>query len=259
MKNQLFSVWEGVYENFSQAGNPSSAFSETIWIEKQRKKILEQFYDLNEKNFIPNHVPSYEYPLTVVASLLMAGNKKLSILDFGGGMGSGYLDILSKIPNAIENCNYYIIENEKLIAQLPNELKDLKNLFFVNSYANFSRENSPLILHFGSSMQYISDWKGLITNLCEELNPEYLVLSDLHAGDIPSFVTNQIFYEHKIPQWFLNYNEVVNFMFEQRYHLIYQSYFIRKILEQEECFPNFALPESMRIHRPINVIFSRGS
>ncbi len=110
------------------------------------------------------------------------------------------------------------------------------------------------IIHIGSTLQYIEDWKGLLTSLNEKYNPKYFVFSDLLAGDVPTFVSHQIFYDKKIAiniYDLKDFKGVINYL---SFILIYDSYFQTRILEQDNL-PNSALPDGYRLKHSRNMIF----
>ena len=65
------------------------------------------------------------------------------------------------------------------------------------------------IVHLGSSLQYIEDWRALIGELAR-YRPHYFLLTDLLAGDIPTYATAQNYYGSKIPCWFFNIQEIIS-------------------------------------------------
>lgn len=77
------------------------------------------------------------------------------------------------------------------------------------------------------------------------------------AGDVPTFVTHQIFYEKKIPYTMLNINNFEKIIKSYGFKLTYKSKFKALILEQDQHIPNWNLPSSHRIGRSVNLVFSR--
>ena len=63
-------------------------------------------------------------------------------------------------------------------------------------------------MHAGSSIQYIPDWKGLLSKFAD-YRPKFLILEDVPAGKIPTFVTTQNFYGKKVRSRFLNIDELL--------------------------------------------------
>lgn len=248
---QLFSVWEGVYESFSHAGGDIDAFESQSWIQKQQIEVNKALESLK----VGGHA-SQDYPLSLVVAMALATHDKLTILDFGGGMGIQYIELLAKVPDARTKVRYHIVEGQSLNKNLPPDLKHFPNLSFHTSLEDI-QENVDII-HTGSSIQYIEDWKNLLTRLTQQFKAKYLIFSDLLAGNVPTFVSHQLYYDKKIPHVILNWDEFEKFVTKDiGYILRYKSKFIRKILDQEEVYPNFGLPETHRIERGLNVIFVR--
>lgn len=257
MKQKLFSVWEGVYSSFEDAGGDLEAFNTKIWLNKQIDNILKREASLNSRNSvpIPDSAISKDYPLALMIAILLGSYENISVLDFGGGMGAGYFELIEKVPNILDKLNYFIVENEATIQSIPIQLKKYNRLSFYKSNKDVVGDID--IVHIGSCLQYCSDWRGTLEALDKQSQPQYFVFSDLLAGHIRSFVSHQIFYDKKIPHWFLSYDDIVSEMNRLDYELQYHSYYVHKILNQEEIFPNFGLPEECRIDRAMNLVFKR--
>lgn len=250
MTQKIFSVWEGVYSSFAEAGGDLDAFDSDIWIDKQKSRILNALEDYNTKNIV-----SKDYPLPLVVAMALSQKDQLKILDFGGGMGLQYLEMVAKVPESQSKVDYYVIDGKSSIANRSTELNQFLNLHFLQ---DFNDMNFPVdIIHIGSTLQYIEDWKELLQSLVNKFAPRYFVFTDLMAGDIPTFVSHQIFYEKRIPHMFLNLTDFFDFMKETfSMNVLFKTKFIRSILNQEEVFPNFALPKEYRIDRTYNLVFA---
>ena len=151
--------------------------------------------------------------------LLSSSEDSLCILDFGGGMGTSYFPLISSLPDT-KKVEFHIVEL-KTICDLANKiLGDFPQLHFHESLPKISKEVD--IIHAGSSMQYISDWKGWLDEFVN-YRPRILILEDILTGNIPSFVTTQNFYGKKIRLRFLNINEFIEKVQRLDYQLIYKS------------------------------------
>ena len=251
MTQKIFSVWEGVYSSFAEAGGDLDAFDSDVWIDKQKSRILNALEDHNTKNIV-----SKDYPLPLVVAIALSQKEQLKILDFGGGMGLQYLEMISKAPESQNTVDYYVLDGKTSIDNRPKELNQFSKLHFMQDIDDINFHVD--IIHIGSTLQYIEDWKGLLQSLADKFAPKYFVFSDFLAGDIPTFVSHQIFYEKKIPHIFFNLSDFCDFMTEKfSSSLLFRTKFIRSILNQEEVFPNFALPEKFRIDRACNLVFAR--
>lgn len=248
----IFSVWEGVYETFSEACGESDAFNDKSWLERQANRTREAVAALESKTL----GTSKDYPLAAAVALVLAQKDFISILDFGGGMGLHYFDLLAKLPETTDKIFFTVVENSATVACVPKEVKKYSNL---QLFSDLSQVQGKFdVVHMGSTLQYVDDWKSLVARCVISYAPAVFIFSDLLAGDIPDFVTHQLCYGKKIPSHFFNYENFKNHMQKTHgYKLIYESKFVHKILGQEDVYPNFALPESHRIDRGLNVIFYR--
>lgn len=254
LSNKLFSVWEGVYQSFKEAGGDYDAFDTDIWIDKQKEKIQSSLKALEDPRIASHTNTSKDYPLPLIVSVLLAQQKNLSILDFGGGMGAQYLELISKVPKAKDDVTYYIVDGKKTLENIPADMKCFSNLSFHESLEDITQKVD--ILHIGSTLQYIENWKSLLNFLTEKFEAMYFVFSDLLAGDVPTFVSHQIFYDKKIPHIILNLEEFIDFFNKNlSFQLFYKTKYIHNILGQEGIFPNHGLPEHNRIDRAINAVF----
>lgn len=251
------SLWKGVYRSFEEAGGDYDAFETEIWINNQKNKVKREYEGLEKPQQITKGATARDYPLPLIVSMLLTQQEKVSVLDFGGGMGAQYLELISKLPNAKDSVNFLVVDGGKTLENIPEEMRAYANLSFYESLESLNDEVD--ILHIGSTLQYIEDWKGLLTFLIKKFNPNYFVFSDLLAGDIPTFVSHQIFYNKRIPHLFLNLEEFIGFFTEELgFQLSYKAKYIHPILNQEKIFPNYALPEKYRIDRTMNMYFTKG-
>jgi len=250
MTNPLFSVWEGVFKSFEEAGGDLDAFDSDIWISKQKDRISEAF-----KGYKEGSVFSKDYPLVLVVAMLLSKHARTSILDLGGGMGMQYLEVLGKVPLAQEKIEYVIVDGETTLQNTPDFMKKFKNLHYHSNLDQVQRRFD--VVHIGSTLQYIEDWQGLLGKLIRNYSPKYFIFSDLMVGNVPTFISHQIFYGKKIPHLFLNLGEFIEFLQTLHFKTLFYSKFIHKILNQEEVFPDSALPKIHRLDRSMNLVFYR--
>ena len=79
------------------------------------------------------------------------------------------------------------------------------------------------LIYAASSFQYIENWQDLIEKFTS-LDPQYILLADVFAGAINSFVTLQNYYGSRIPHWFLNLKELIDVFNKHGYRLDMQCY-----------------------------------
>ena len=245
----ITSIWEGVYASFAEADGNNDAFDTEMWIQKQLHTI--QKYDATEHRI----GISKDYPLPLVTAPLLLTKDMVSILDFGGGMGQQYFELISTVPQALKQVEYHVVDGHATIKNRPVFLNNYQNLHFYDHYQNISKIQVD-ILHIGSTLQYIETWASLLLDLTKNFNPSLIVLSDLMAGQIPSFVCHQNFYDKKIPVMMINIDEITDLIESFGYKTIYRSHYLPTILGQHEL-PNSALPEKYRFKHPYNIVFQK--
>jgi hypothetical protein len=108
----------------------------------------------------------------------------------------------------------------------------------------------------GSSLQYVEKWQELLTELNKRFRPKYFVFSDLLAGDIPTFVSAQVYFGKRSPVNMLNKKEFTKLLFGLGFKVLYYSLFKAAILDHEKL-PNQALPEQYRMKYSCHKIFKK--
>jgi len=241
------SLWEGVYNSFAEAGGDLDAFDSDIWIDKQKSRILNALNAYHTQSTV-----SKDYPLSLVVAMALAQKDQLHVLDFGGGMGLQYLEMIAQVPESQNRVECYVVDGQASTDNRPAELSQFSKLHFLQ---DFNDLNSAVdIVHIGSTLQYIEDWKRLLQSLVDQFTPKYFVFSDLLAGDIPTFVSHQIFYNKKIPMMMFSLNEFMEVLGKLFFKPIYKTNFQASILGRNEL-PNHSLPEKYRIKYTFNCIF----
>ncbi len=246
------SIWYGVYGSFDEAPATRHVFNSDVWIDKQKERVLEKLKAFEPVRPISAGATANDYPLATMIALL-ARQKPLRVIDYGGAMGQSYIDLLGKIPDIQERLDYTVVEVPEVVNNIPKELDRFINLRFVDDYRK--APDGADAVHIGSTLQYIDDWHGFLSGLIKKFTPDIFILSDLLVGEIPSFVTIQRYYENSIKVRFINIEEFSNFWFGTEYKLIYKAYF--QPFGNDSYFPTHALPESHRIKKACHLVFAR--
>jgi putative methyltransferase (TIGR04325 family) len=89
--------------------------------------------------------------------------------------------------------------------------------------------------------------------------PEYLVIDDLPAGDIETFVSLQNYYGKKIPHWFFNVREFIERIEQEtQYRLCYKARYVGRFFGEVGAVPMDNFPPDRRIDNAYNLVFARG-
>ncbi|MBQ15000.1 MAG: methyltransferase, TIGR04325 family [Gammaproteobacteria bacterium] len=246
-------IWEGVYQDIGEIKAVGAGFSSNTWVDQSKLKVEQYLADLNDSDLIPP-VPIRPTSLPLIAAMAKASQKdRKDIIDFGGGLGFSYLSFVQSCSRA-RNYDYHIIESSGICDLGRESLADHDSLFFHESIADLRIERAE-ILYINSVLQYIADWKSLLGHLLD-LKPEYVLLDDLPAGEIPTFATAQNYYESKIPRWFFNVREIVSYFESRDYCLEYKSTFVAPVLGKIQEKPMSHFPARYRLAYPCTLLFS---
>jgi putative methyltransferase (TIGR04325 family) len=183
--------------------------------------------------------------LAPLASVIQLYKKRLTVLDFGGGLGQGYLEVRRVLANPTD-IEYHIIENEKTCEEGRALFSEDPHVIFYSQLPKFLSTFD--LVYLGSSLHYIDDWKATLSQLIS-YQPEHILIHDLPAGDFKTFATGQNYYESVIPCWFFNLDEVIQTLLGLGYklrdkrpsmdlRLIHESYRGQQLIPEEvnlEC------------------------
>ncbi len=240
------SMFQGYYKKFEEVKKSSNIFRDNFWINREFRKIQKL------KKQKPHEINlSKDYPLLVAASIISKQNKKLKIIDFGGGLGKGFLSISRGLKN--KNISYFIIDLPEVCKYGKKLFKNEKKIHFINEFPSISGCD---IFHFGSCMQYIENWKILIDRSCK-IRSKYIIFSDLIAGDIKSFVTAQKFNQITMPYKFNNINQIIKLIRKRGYELILRNNYQVTFNGIPSILPTKKFPKKSRLQYSSNLIFKK--
>lgn len=250
-----FHVWNGVYPSFAAEKAVGPGFDGEIWRDRSLQAARETLalvgsgqpldYSLRQRNAL----------LPVLTASVLAGQPRAGILDFGGGLGTGYMMLANGIPDAAAKIDYAVVEVDS-ICRAGNDLfagkggpKFLSELPAAGSYD---------IVLAASVMQYIEDWQSVIARLAG-YGARYLLFADIFVGSFPSFVTLQAYYGSLIRHWFFNDREFIGAVERHGYRLALRSTGDAKILGAYGPLPMDNFPAELRIPHASHLLFQRAA
>jgi len=214
-------IWEGVYQSFDDVPISGGGFNGDEWINNSAKKILKLLDNANLSGTVSTVVAYRASLLPLLVSLMGTQKKNINILDFGGGLGFTYIPVVHSQAEKIQ-LEYHIVEVESVCEKGAQ-------LFDGDDQICFHTSIPPKlefdIIHLGSSLQYIREWQKLLKQLAS-YQPKYILLTDLMAGDIPTYATAQNYYGSKIASWFFNIDEVLTEMSSGGFDLSFKSTYL---------------------------------
>lgn len=173
-------VWKNGWETQLFNGN----------IEEYQHAILERLYSTNPFGISLDRKPSditfslealkmsYLHFVFIYPILLLKAEKKdekLTIIDFGGGIGNHFHILRSLVP--FSEIDYFLVETSPNI----QEAKKINGQIF--SLLDIPQEIHCDFLHFGSSLQYIEKPFERLTTILSNSRPKYVLLSRTPIAD----------------------------------------------------------------------------
>jgi putative methyltransferase (TIGR04325 family) len=242
-----FYIWKGVYKKYQdvpQAGN--SYYAENLAREtaEYTKSLLNS---LRTQRSLPYHINDENTYLPVVAAMILDKKKKVSVLDLGGGMGVGFISLLSCIGE-VKPLEYLIIET-------PAMSKLGEELFRGDTRIRFLTEFPPSladldIVYINSALQYFETYRETLKKL-SAYGPEYFLFVKFSAGEIPTYATSQKNLRGTTSAyWFFNVEEIIQCMLSLGYALKYKSV-LGRVYDQSNFSPEY------RLNQACNLLFSK--
>ena len=216
-----FYIWEGIYSNFDEAeiNSKGKGFGGDTYKQRSINATRESITALKEGLSIPFFHKQRSTILTpVIAMILSQKQNKIKLLDFGGGFGIGYLTLIESLPESKKMIDYLIVE----VPEVCNSAQELFKDYDIKYINKLPEKDSFDLIHSSSALQYVENWKGILQQFAS-YKSKYILLSDVFAGRIPTFVTLQNYYESKIKHWFLNLDELVSALKLLDYSLIMKT------------------------------------
>ncbi|MBI3601366.1 MAG: methyltransferase, TIGR04325 family [Candidatus Omnitrophica bacterium] len=246
--------FEGVYKNFAEIKD-STPYNAGNYLAKSFEYAKKKYQlAVDNLSYIP---PAFKDSglrniLPLLAASLRTEKQKVHILDFGGGLGASYIDLLGQLKGL--EVVYHIVDLEENRKEIQSDSSYTKsdNFNFHTSVENIAHLLFDII-YLGSSLQYIENYVALISRLAE-MKPRYIFLSHTLVvdGTIETFATVQVNVQGKrLKNWIFNYGEIEERFKAQGYGLIYRSANYDEYLNLDNY------NEQFRKYRSANLLFLR--
>jgi putative methyltransferase (TIGR04325 family) len=234
-------IWRGTYERLSDVPARRAEYEAEL-IDEMVSTTSRALSEWRE-----GHKPYlWHEPLALVAGAILR-QRRIRVIDFGGGTGSGFAQLISSLPPSI-TIEYVVVDNQAACAAGRRVFGGETRIEFVTDVANIM---PPVdLVYVNSVLQYIEDYAGTLRRLTA-LQPRYVFLARLAAGNVTRFASEQINIRGRsFPYWFLNLPEIVGLLDSFGYDLACDS-FVDTRYDQSN------LPASQRVERFRNVLFER--
>jgi putative methyltransferase (TIGR04325 family) len=167
----------GEFTSWEEAIEASTGYDQPSILAKTREAVMkvkhgEAVYERDSVIF--DHV---EYSLPVLAGLMLAAGQnkgRLSVLDFGGSLGSSYYQN-RKFLDTLPDVQWGIVEQPHYVACGKEYIQD-ECLRFYNEIEECAAELKPNVILFGSVLQYLSNPYQIIDQLSRIINTNLLII-----------------------------------------------------------------------------------
>ncbi|HEV3392822.1 MAG TPA: methyltransferase, TIGR04325 family [Chthoniobacterales bacterium] len=199
----------GDYETWEDAERDSTGYSAPEILEKTRAaalKVKSGHAEFERDSVAFDHV-QYEFPL--LAGLLRAATAadgRLSVLDFGGSLGSTYFQS-RKLLSTVKDLHWSIVDQPAQVACGKKEFAT-EQLHFYPTIADCLAEQQPNLLLLSGVIQYLREPYVFLQSLLHEPIPQVIVERTAFNKSGRDRLTIQHvparLYDASYPAWFLS-------------------------------------------------------
>ena len=244
-------VFDGVYQDLNSVPDITE-YDTTEALNTDRLEVLEEIEQYDSGEDLPaSHIRSQITNLLPLLIASVSGSGKKNILDYGGGMGSSYINCLKMLDSSIE-FSYFIQDLPETMAvgrQLLNEIRSEDHrIRFIDDFSELSNID---IVYLGSVIQYLPDYKNVLLSMIKK-EPEFVLITDNFMGTHSTYATAQVnMAGRRMAYWIFELKEIVDFFNDNGYKLLCKS-------SNHQPFHNFNnFPEEYRVADSCNLLFRR--
>jgi putative methyltransferase (TIGR04325 family) len=223
----LFYGWRGNFNSWEEAQQKCTGYDTQLIFNKVRESIYkvktgEAVYERDSVIF-----DKIQYSFQLLASLYhiaLKNNNQLSILDFGGSLGSSYFQN-RQILNSLNKLDWNVVEQSHFVLEGINSFSEDNLSFYYDIESCLKTKNINVIL-LSSVIQYIEKPYEFL-NYITEKKIEFIIIDRapvlLKGKDRISIqkVPKHI-YQASYPCWLLNEKNILDNLFEY-YDLIFED------------------------------------
>jgi putative methyltransferase (TIGR04325 family) len=168
-KTEASSWWQGNYKNWTEAKQNCTGYDNAVIFDKTLKAIVKVKHGeaAFERDTVVFDKPDFNWPLlTILLKAAVENNNTLSVLDFGGSLGSAYFQNLQMIEN-VGVLEWSVVEQAHYIEAGNSKVADGR-LKFYNTVEDCLTERQPNVLLLSSILSYLEnpyEWIKKLTNL----------------------------------------------------------------------------------------------
>jgi putative methyltransferase (TIGR04325 family) len=239
-------VWEGIYPDRQSVPTRNGTYDDEARIAEflDRARAARALVAAGRK---PDVGCAWHEALGVLSAIASVERRALRVLDFGGGVGFAFIQLLSTLRNDV-TVDYHVVDLEKICAAGRELFADDPRIQFHTSLPADQRDVD--IVYVSTALPYIDDYAGLLRRLVG-MNARYVLLNRLAAGDFPTYAARQVNLSGQaLAYWFLNRDEVVRLVAAGGYSLVHEE-------QVGEAYDQREYPHEYRVGRMRTLLFAR--
>ena len=220
--------WHGNYGSWEQALQHCTGYNSAVILEKVRKATLKvkNGEAAFEKDSMLFDTIEYSWPLlSTLLQIAIQHNNKISVIDFGGSLGSCYFQN-KKYLSQLEEVKWSVVEQHDFVTVGQKEIADGNLQFFYTIDEALQSRGAHHVLVVSCVLPYLEQPYAFLKDITEK-GFQYIVFENTYfnpgKGDrLTVQNVSPVFYEASYPAWFLCYEKVKEAM--GIYYDIYEEY-----------------------------------
>lgn len=234
--------WKGNYPSWNEALSHSDGYDDTISFNRIKEAALkvkngEAVFERDGKLF---YQPEYNWLLMKYLQKIIATNKELSILDFGGALGSTYFQHLWLFKN-MPNFSWNVVEQAHFVEFGKKELTAM-HLRFFETVEGCKQKTATNVVLLSSVLSYLSEPYKLIEQV-KNLDCQYIIIDRTAVADLGTdiltvqHVSPQNLYQGSYPCWIFSEQKLKN-AFLEKYKIIDEQFSFDSIPTKVKGLPD---------------------
>jgi putative methyltransferase (TIGR04325 family) len=153
---------------------------------------------------LPGAVPLWHETFVVVAGLLASRRRSITVIDYGGGVGSAFVQLIASLPRDIE-VRYTVVETPQVCDAGRRLFRDEPRIAFATELPAGATAD---LVYANGVLQYLDDYPSALRALAAIGAPQIL-FSRLYAWKGPRFATAQVNLPGRtFANWFFDVSEI---------------------------------------------------
>lgn len=218
--------WKGNYNSWDDAESISTGYDQVVVLEKVRKSLLavKNGDAIYERDSVLFNEIQYNWPL--LSALMLSSSRNnglLSVMDFGGSLGSSYFQNSKFIEHLHVESKWGIVEQRHFVDVGKKDFENDQLKFFYDIKTCID-ELKPNVLLLSSVLQYIEKPFSLLNEILKH-RFDFIIIDrtpfTLNNEEVikVQYVHPSI-YNASYPCWFFSKNKLCNFFDSYGYELI---------------------------------------